>query len=260
MMNHFLPSKCYSNKTFNPIILTSLLITAPLITAPLLANAESKAKEHTAELKSEIDRVSYSIGYVHGQRLKNDIEDLNSDIFISGFKASFDNSKPFKPLMNETEIQDTLKIYQQKRQEAMIKEREVEATANKKAGDAYLQENKTKKDVQTTDSGLQYKILKQGKGKGRKPTLSDEVKVHYHGTLIDGTVFDSSIERGQPASFPINGVIAGWTEALQLMSEGSEWMLYIPAELAYGERSPSAKIGANSTLIFKVELLEILSK
>ena len=126
---------------------------------------------------------------------------------------------------------------------------------NLKKGQAFLAENGKKDGVKATATGLQYKVNKSGTGKTPKST--DTVKVHYHGTLIDGTVFDSSVERGEPVSFPVNGVIPGWTEALQLMKEGDKWQLYIPAKLAYGEQSPGGKIGPNSVLIFDVELLAV---
>ena len=123
------------------------------------------------------------------------------------------------------------------------------------SGDSFLAENARKEGVKTTASGLQYQVIKSGTG--ATPKLTDGVKVHYHGTLINGTVFDSSVERGEPISFPVSGVIAGWTEALQLMKVGDKWKLFIPAKLAYGDRSPSPKIPANSPLIFEVELLDI---
>ena len=123
------------------------------------------------------------------------------------------------------------------------------------AGEKFLAENAKKEGVKTTASGLQYKVIKSGTGESPKPT--DTVKVHYHGTLIDGTVFDSSVQRGEPISFPVQGVIPGWIEALQLMKVGDKWQLFIPSKLAYGERNPSPLIGANSTLIFEVELLGI---
>ena len=128
------------------------------------------------------------------------------------------------------------------------------AKANE-AGKTYLAENAKKEGVTTTESGLQYEVINSGKG--AKPAPSDQVTVHYHGTLLDGTVFDSSVDRGEPASFPVGGVIKGWTEALQLMSVGSKWKLYVPYDLAYGERGAGAQIGPYSTLIFEVELISI---
>src|SRR3954469_9874022 len=127
------------------------------------------------------------------------------------------------------------------------------ATANLKAGEDFLEQNKKRENVVTTPSGLQYEVLK--KGSGAKPKATDKVNCHYHGTLIDGTVFDSSVQRGQPATFPLNMVIKGWTEALQLMPTGSKWRLFLPPNLAYGERQTGSYIGPNSTLIFEVELI-----
>ena len=129
---------------------------------------------------------------------------------------------------------------------------------NKKEGEIFLETNKKKEGVQTLPSGLQYKVLKAGAGK--KPTATDTVTVHYRGTLIDGKEFDSSYRRGKPATFPVNGVIPGWTEALQLMEEGAKWELFIPSNLAYGERSAGGDIGPNATLIFEVELISIEQK
>ena len=135
------------------------------------------------------------------------------------------------------------------------KDEKADATKKPDAGEIFLAENAKKEGVKTTASGLQYKVIKSGTGESPKPT--DTVKVHYHGTLIDGTVFDSSVQRGEPISFPVGGVIPGWVEALQLMKVGDKWQLFIPSKLAYGEQSPSPKIAPNSTLLFEVELLGI---
>lgn len=129
------------------------------------------------------------------------------------------------------------------------------AAKNKAEGEKFLADNKAKAGIVTLPSGLQYQVIKEGTG--AKPTINDKVKTHYHGMLIDGTVFDSSVDRGEPISFPVSGVIKGWTEALQLMPVGSKWRLFIPADLAYGDRQAGAKIGPGSTLIFDVELLDI---
>lgn len=130
------------------------------------------------------------------------------------------------------------------------------ASANLKAGEDFLEQNKKREGVMTTSSGLQYEVIKEGGG--AKPKATDKVKCHYHGTLINGTIFDSSVQRGQPATFPLNMVIKGWTEALQLMSEGSKYRLFLHPSLAYGERQTGSVIGPDSTLIFDVELLEIV--
>ncbi|UZE98089.1 FKBP-type peptidyl-prolyl cis-trans isomerase [Alkalimarinus alittae] len=143
-----------------------------------------------------------------------------------------------------------------------VRDREMEkqralSDAQSQKGVAFLAENAKREGVTSTESGLQYEVITQGSGEGESPAPTDIVSVHYHGTLIDGTVFDSSIERQQPAEFPLNAVISGWTEALQLMKVGDKWKLYLPAEIAYGARSPSPKIPANSALVFEVELLDI---
>lgn len=140
--------------------------------------------------------------------------------------------------------------------EKLTKMNSEKASANLKAGEDFLQQNKNKEGVETTPSGLQYEVLKEGSG--AKPKATDKVKCHYHGTLIDGTVFDSSVQRGQPATFPLNMVIKGWTEALQLMPLGSKYRLFLHPSLAYGNRQTGAVIGPNSTLIFDVELLDIV--
>jgi FKBP-type peptidyl-prolyl cis-trans isomerase FklB len=151
-------------------------------------------------------------------------------------------------------MQETMAVFQK---EMMAKQQEV-ATKNKKEGEAFLVENKKKQGVKTLPSGLQYKVIKEGTGK--KPKLGDTVTAHYWGTLIDGTEFDSSYKRGQPANFPVSGVIPGWTEALQLMGEGAKWQLFIPSNLAYGERGAGAGIGPNATLIFEIELISVQEK
>lgn len=137
----------------------------------------------------------------------------------------------------------------------LFKRNQEKAQANLKAGEAFLAENKNKENITELPSGLQYEVLQQGDGE--KPTATSNVTCHYHGTLIDGRIFDSSVQRGQPATFPLNRVIKGWTEGLQLMNTGSKYRFYIPAHLAYGERAVSAEIGPNSTLIFDVELLGV---
>ena len=199
----------------------------------------------------------YALGLNIGTSLKNDatkgiMEDSALTMDMSTIKKALYSAIENKELqMTEEQASNFLQmIVQQKQQEAMAKQ----FGGNKKAGEEFLAKNKEKQGVVTTASGLQYEIITEGKGK--KPTATDKVKVHYTGTLTDGTVFDSSIERGQPAVFPVNAVIKGWTEALQLMPVGSKWKVYIPQELAYGERSQQP-IPPYSALIFEVELLSI---
>jgi FKBP-type peptidyl-prolyl cis-trans isomerase FklB len=160
-----------------------------------------------------------------------------------------------KPLLTEQEVQETVATFQK---EMMAKQEELAkklGEKNKEEGEAFLAENKKKEGVKVLPSGLQYKVVKAGTG--GKPKLTDTVTTHYRGTLIDGTEFDSSYRRGQPVSFPVAGVIPGWTEALQLMEEGSKWQLFIPPNLAYGERGAGRDIGPNATLIFEIELISI---
>ena len=203
------------------------------------------------DLTNSTQKISYAIGVNIGTHLK--AEDL--DIDAQALAAGVTDSLAGKSAMPQQEVQATLMQFQQQMMAKMQAKESVDAEKNLKAGEAFLAENAKKDGVKTTASGLQYKILKEGDGP--MPKATDTVKVNYKGTLIDGTVFDSSYDRGQPATFPVDHVIPGWTEALQMMKVGSKWQLFIPAKLAYGEHSPSPKIGPNSTLIFEVELLGI---
>jgi FKBP-type peptidyl-prolyl cis-trans isomerase FklB len=200
-------------------------------------------------LKNLSDSTAYSIGVSIGSNMKKDnLDKLDLDILKAGMAAAL---KGDSLLISQMDAQGCIQSFMQKRQ---LEESEKNVGAGKK----FLEENGKKKGVTTTASGLQYEVMTQGKGP--KPTASDTVVTHYHGTLIDGTVFDSSVDRGQPAEFPVGAVIKGWTEALQLMNVGSKYRLFIPSELAYGDRQAGPKIGPNSTLIFEVELLEIKGK
>lgn len=203
-------------------------------------------------LEAKKDRISYSIGWDIGSSLKKQSIDINPDILIKGINCALGEKDP---ILTEDEMRGILMDFQKEMRENMMKKRNESEGKNKKEGEVFLAENKKKEGVKTTSSGLQYKVIKEGTG--RKPGSDSMVKVHYEGKLIDGTVFDSSYERGDPAEFPVKGVIPGWTEALQLMKEGAEYELYIPAELAYGERGAGGTIGPNATLIFKVELISI---
>ncbi len=209
----------------------------------------------TQALKDQKDRVSYVIGMDIGTNLKRQSIEINPDILLRGLRDGLSGSKP---LMTDQEMRETIAAFQkeiQAKQEEVAKKM---GEKNKKEGESFLAENKKKEGVVTLASGLQYKVLK--KGGGKKPKLTDTVTTHYKGTLIDGTEFDSSYRRNQPVSFPVNGVIAGWTEALQLMEEGAKWQLFIPSSLAYGERGAGPQIGPNATLIFEVELISIQEK
>lgn len=200
-------------------------------------------------MENEKDKVSYSLGVSVGTNVKSQgMTELNAEAFAQALKDVYGANEL---QLTQEEAEKTLQEYFQKLQMAKMEE-------GAKAGKDFLEQNKSKEGVVTLPSGLQYKVLVEGKGP--KPLATDVVKTHYHGTLIDGTVFDSSVDRGEPISFPVNGVIAGWTEALQLMGVGSKWQLFIPSELAYGPRGAGGKIGPNVALIFEVELLEIEKK
>ena len=196
-------------------------------------------------LKTEMDKVSYSLGVNIATSLKQQGWELDASSLSAAISDVIEGNK-----LAITE-QDANTILQSHQQKLMNKTLE----ANSEAGKAFLEENSKREVVITTASGLQYEILSECDGDSPKAT--DEVTVHYHGTLIDGSVFDSSVERGQPATFPVNGVIPGWVEALQLMSPGAKYKLFIPSDLAYGERGAGQMIGPNTTLIFEVELISI---
>jgi FKBP-type peptidyl-prolyl cis-trans isomerase FklB len=228
---------------------------------PKVEKAEPKAKK--GELKTKKEKLSYAMGVSSARNLKRFLQAQSLDVDINMVERGYrDGLKDAKPLLEDQEMQELLTELQKelnaKQQEMMAKQQEKMkelGEKNKKEGAEFLAENKKKEGVKTTASGLQYKVITEGKGK--TPTATDTVTVNYKGTLIDGTEFDSSYKRGQPATFPVNGVIKGWTEALQLMKEGSKWQLFIPAELAYGERGAGGQIGPNAVLIFEVELLSI---
>jgi FKBP-type peptidyl-prolyl cis-trans isomerase len=203
-------------------------------------------------LKNQKEKVSYGIGTDVGRNFKRLGIDIDVDVLAKGLKDALSGEKP---LMSEDDLRATMGAYQADLMQKQAQATKRAAEENQKKGATFLAENKTKQDVVTLPSGLQYKILKAGDGK--KPTENDTVVCHYRGTLIDGAEFDSSYKRGQPASFPVKGVIKGWTEALQLMPVGSKWQLFIPPELAYGARGAGRDIGPNATLIFEVELLAI---
>ena len=203
------------------------------------------------ELKTQKDKVSYAIGLDMGNNLKKNELDVDADVLAAAIKDVLSNGKP---LMTDQEAKETLMALQKDIQAKQLEKNKALGEKNKKEGDAFLAKNKKQEGVKTLSSGLQYKVITDGKGKS--PKASDTVTVNYAGTLIDGTEFDSSYKRGQPATFPVGGVIKGWTEALQLMKEGSKWRLVIPADLAYGEQGRPG-IPPNSVLIFEVELVSI---
>ncbi|MBV9008627.1 MAG: FKBP-type peptidyl-prolyl cis-trans isomerase [Verrucomicrobia bacterium] len=204
--------------------------------------------EDQPALKDSKDKVSYSFGLNVGFNLQRQKIDLNPDAFMAGLKDALSGKQP---QLTEEQVREVMTQFQKD----MDDKQKAAAEKNHTDGEKFLAENKNKPGVKTTASGLQYKVEKEGTG--ATPKATDTVVVNYRGTLLDGTEFDSSYKRGQPATFPVNQVIKGWTEALQLMKAGSKYQLFIPADLAYGARGAGGQIGPNSTLIFEVELLDV---
>src|SRR5438128_2793324 len=213
-----------------------LIVSASLLALPLFG------QEKSPQLKDQKDKVSYSIGMQIGFNLGRQKVDINPDILAAGIKDSLAG----KPQLTPDQVKDIMAQFEKDMEQ---KQKEL-GEENKTEGAKFLEENKKKPGVKTTASGLEYKILKEGTG--ARPKATDTVTVNYRGTLIDGTEFDSSYKRGQPATFPLNGVIKGWTEGVQLMKTGSKYQFFVPANLGYGERAVSPDIGANATLIFEV--------
>jgi FKBP-type peptidyl-prolyl cis-trans isomerase FklB len=220
----------------------------------ILLTSQVSAQE-SQTLKSQKEKISYIIGMDLGNNFKKQAVDIDPDSLVRGVKDALSGAKP---QLSDQEAREAMTSFEK---EMRTKQEEIRKTVgekNQKEGAQFLAENKSKEGVQTLPSGLQYKVITPGKGK--KPQLTDTVTAHYRGTLIDGTEFDSSYRRGQPANIPVGGVIRGWTEALQLMEEGAKWQLFIPSNLAYGERGAGQAIGPNATLIFEVEVISIQEK
>jgi FKBP-type peptidyl-prolyl cis-trans isomerase FklB len=212
-------------------------------------------------LDTEIDSLSYAIGMDVARNVQTNVSEMDKDLFLQGFTSVLDSTDL---LINKDDVQGILSAYFQKKQQRDREKQQADAVAKaeeefndvKVAGEKFLEENKTKEGVQVTESGLQYIVMKEGTGE--KPTTTSKVRVHYHGTLIDGTVFDSSVDRGEPAEFGVTQVIKGWTEGLQLMPVGSKYKFFIPQDLAYGFQQRGEKIKPFSALVFEVELLDIV--
>ena len=202
--------------------------------------------------KTLAEKVSYGIGLNIGKNMKKDGVDVDIDLLVKGIKDALAGTKP---LLSDAEIRNAMTAFQKEMQAKQAERAKGAGEKNKNEGETFLAENKKKEGVKTTKSGLQYKVIKAGTGK--MPKASDTVVTHYRGTLIDGTVFYSSYDRNEPATFPVGGVIKGWTEALQLMTVGSKWQLFIPSALAYGENGAGDDIGPNAALIFEIELISI---
>jgi FKBP-type peptidyl-prolyl cis-trans isomerase FklB len=256
-------------------IMTSIILSAFLFLGNAMAADQQKAapkikdpKEKTTvadqgkpriELKSQKEKLSYTLGYDVGRRMKQSSVDMDTETFMRALKDALAGGPS---AMTDEEMRAALQPLQEemkaRRDEEMKKRAEMNkelADKNKAEGVAFLAENAKKEGVVTLPSGLQYRISKEGQGK--TPLKTDTVEVHYRGTLINGSEFDSSHKRGQPATFGVDKVIKGWTEALQLMKEGSQWTLYVPSDLAYGERGAGNMIGPNQVLVFDVELLSV---
>lgn len=223
------------------------------ITGAMAGCTTSSQSPEDPKLESTDQKVSYGMGLVLGERMKNDLPDLQMEQFLQGIQHGHADDEELTRMSRE-EIQEALIAYQQQLQEEQASQVEELAEKNREAGETFLAENAQREGVKTTESGLQYEVLEEGDGP--QPAADDRVKVHYTGELISGEVFDSSRERGEPVTFRLNQVIPGWTEGLQLMSEGSRYKLYIPSELAYGPGG-NRGIGPNETLVFDVELLKV---
>ncbi len=224
-----------------------------LLASGLMVTAGA-AQDNTV-LKDQKEKLSYALGMDLGIQLRRQSIEVDPDIF---FRALKDGLSGGKTLMTEADARAAITALQTEMLKKQAEAMKAAGEKNRKEGEAFLAENKTKEGVITLPSGLQYKILKEGTGK--KPSAEDTVVCNYRGTLVDGTEFDSSYKRNQPAEFAVKGVIKGWTEALQLMSEGSKWQLFIPSDLAYGPAGRGNVIGPNATLVFEVELVSIKGK
>ncbi len=231
-------------KTINISMLSAFLLLSA-------CNVEKQIDKNS--LNDQKAKVSYAIGMDLGKNLKKQSIDIDPDILRKGLK---DGQLGTEPLLTEKEIQDTMMALQKQVMEKQQAKASEDGKKNVQEGQDFLAKKKAEKGVITLTSGLMYKVITEGKGK--TPKVTDKVSTHYKGTLINGTEFDSSYKRNQPAEFPVNQVIPGWTEALQLMKEGSKWELYIPSNLAYGERGAPPNIPPNSTLVFEIELLKVM--
>jgi len=241
MGEYFMQSKSKRNfgKRYLPMVAVGLALLLSFCTP-----------EKKIELKDDKAKESYSVGYQFGQNLKKLETDLDAEVLSAAIRDALSGKES---RLSDEEMRAAVASLQERTVAAMQASIKEKAQKNLADGEKFLTENKTKEGVKTTESGLQYKVLEAGEGPS--PKAGDTVTVHYRGTFVDGTEFDSSYQRGEPATFPLTGVIPGWTEALQLMKKGSKWVLFIPSELAYGERGAGNRIPPNSTLIFEVEMI-----
>lgn len=234
-------------------ILTALMAVL-LFALPGCSATEAEQKAEPLKLDTDAKRFGYTIGQDIGSSLNQQPLELDFDAIVAGLKDAYEGKEL---MLTDEEIQQAAQDFQKAIMEAAQAKEKADAEKNIADGEKFLEENKAREGVITTESGLQYEVIEEGEGES--PTKEDVVTVNYKGTLIDGTEFDSSYSRGEPAQFQCGGVIEGWVEALQLMKKGSKYKLYLPSELAYGDRRVSEEIGPNSVLIFEVELLDFMS-
>jgi FKBP-type peptidyl-prolyl cis-trans isomerase FkpA len=227
-------------------------ILLPVLGLGLVLSLAACNKDSKSELKTDTEKFSYAIGMDIGKSLKRLDTEIDLVALRQGAQDVLDDKET---LLTQEQVVEVMTSFSQKIQKEQEEKQKTAAASNIEEGKKFLEENAKKEGVKTTKSGLQYQVITEGKGE--KPKSSDRVSVHYKGTLLDGSTFDSSYERGQPATFPLNAVIPGWTEGLQLMPVGSKYKLFIPSELGYGERGAGPKIGPNATLVFEVELLAV---
>lgn len=253
-------------KVSSLIVLSSFAIASLAFAADPKEEAQTKATpiavaspsptpnpdEPVGPLKNRKDKVSYAIGLDIGTTMKRQLIDVDTSLLNKGVEDGLSGAKP---ILNDEQVRQVMSTFQKDMMEKQAAARKEEGSKNEAEGKKFLEENKKKPGVKVTASGLQYKVIAEGNGTSPKET--DTVEVNYRGTLIDGKEFDSSYKRGKPATFPVNRVIKGWTEGLQLMKPGAKYKFYIPSDLAYGERGAGGEIGPNSTLIFDVELLGV---
>ena len=224
-------------------------------TVMLAACGGEKDKSADVELKSEDQKASYALGFRSAEQMSA-MENLDLDAMVAGLRDGF-GDEPESRLGEDADMDQLIRDYQTRMMEARQKKMEEQAQANLEEGQEFLDENADKDGVEVTDSGLQYQVLESGDEGAQSPTLEDTVEVHYKGMLRDGTVFDSSIERDEPAVFGLKHIIPGWQEALPMMKVGDKWKLFLPPELGYGEQGAGGDIGPNEVLIFEVELLDV---
>jgi len=220
--------------------------------AVALAASVAAAPAFAQELESDMDRLSYTVGMDIGNSLADQGLELDLDLLVEALRASFNGEET---LLSREEALAERDRFMQRRQQELAEQRDVDAQRNLEEGQAFLAQNAEREDVTVTESGLQYRVMTEGDG--ANPEATDQVTVHYRGTLLNGTEFDSSYARDEPATFALNQVIPGWTEGVQLMQEGAKYEFFIPADLAYGEQGRPGPIGPNATLIFEVELIEV---